>query len=182
MAWSRCTGRGPQLEKGRAGNQRLGLPESLKLLPTREAAAGRACLSHKARPQLLSLPGTDSSKLRTAQAEQQEQAGQVSRLYPLLPDGLSLRTAGRGPLNGAGPDRGLRTGLSHPGLGRGSRGPEDPAGGLRQLVCAHPLPSPGWREEGPLVPGGSLPDSKGSHPGPRRAWLCLVLLELRKGP
>lgn len=37
----------------------------------------RGCLTHKARPQLLPLPGTNNLELKTAQAKQQEQAGPV---------------------------------------------------------------------------------------------------------
>lgn len=42
-----------------------------------DGRGGRGCLTHKAWPQLLPLPSTNNPKLKTAQAKQQEQAGQV---------------------------------------------------------------------------------------------------------
>lgn len=71
-----------QLTAGQAGGSGWACWGSLKLLPTREAAGVRGCLTHKARPQLLPLPGTNNLELKTAQAKQREQAGQV--LAPTL--------------------------------------------------------------------------------------------------
>lgn len=42
-----------------------------------DSRGGRGCLTHKARPQLLPFPSTNNLKLKTAQAKQQEQAGEV---------------------------------------------------------------------------------------------------------
>lgn len=90
-------GQGPSLRQmGR--DSRLGLPGITEAAP-HERVGG--CLTHKARPQLLCLPGTNKPELKTAQAKQQGQAGQVSDSYPLLLGRLSLRTAGPGPLTGA---------------------------------------------------------------------------------
>lgn len=49
----------------------------LKLLPIREAGGGAGLPYPQGRPQLLPLPSTNNLELKTAQAKQQKQAGQV---------------------------------------------------------------------------------------------------------
>lgn len=69
---------------GRPGNQRLGLLGITEAALHKGGSRGaRGCLTHKARPQLLPLPGTNNPELKTAQAKQQEQAGQVQA--PTIP-------------------------------------------------------------------------------------------------
>lgn len=154
---------GPSLGTGSQGLGLLGITEAA----LHEGGSWRVggCLTHTAWPQLLPLPGTNSLELKTAQAKQQEQAGQASSLT------LCFQAASD---ESGGHDRGsvwTESSRAWAGLSwaKGS------CWRSKQLVCAHPQLSSGWPEEGTSVPGGSPPNSSGSHADPKEAQFCLLL-------
>lgn len=77
----------------------LGLVGPEKLVPMEVDVGLRGCFSHKAWPQLLPRPRTNNPKLKTAQAKQQEWAGQGAGSHPLLAVQPLLRAAGLGTLD-----------------------------------------------------------------------------------
>lgn len=150
---------------GRPGNQRLGLLGITEAAPHKGGSRrARGCLTHKARPQLLPLPGTNNPELKTAQAKQQEQAGQF-QAPPSPAREPQPEDSSPGPLHAVGQDGvvGGCQGLSQPGATMGASWAQGPCWRSQGLPI---LTSPWCSRMAPLCLA-EAPNPKSFHPDPR---------------